>query len=155
AIAIRGSIGMGFLNDFSGNAVRTTNSGASWSVVGNTGMYHLPSQRWMASSEEHFVLGGVDGSGNAAVSVTTTGMLWVVKLLDSSGTVATSIVKWAKSRANPGGRWVAILSNGDIYFADDPEGSWTKAQGDLGGRFPTGLTHNGERWIASGNTSGM
>src|SRR5690606_41369165 len=30
AIAIRGSIGMGFLGDGSGNAVRSINSGASW-----------------------------------------------------------------------------------------------------------------------------
>src|SRR5690606_1163178 len=51
AIAIRGSIGMGFLGDFSGNSVRSINSGASWTVVGNTGMYPFTSQRWMASSE--------------------------------------------------------------------------------------------------------
>lgn len=155
AIAIRGSVGIGYLNDGLGTAVRSVDSGLSWTAVGNTGMNAGTSFRWMASSDQHYVMSGIDKDGAAAVSATTTGVIWKTTILDSTAGRSVSVVKWATSGTHPGGRWVAIIDNGDIYFADDPEGSWTKAQGNLGGRFPTGLTHNGERWIASGNTSGM
>src|SRR5690606_20800442 len=155
AIAIRGSVGIGYLNDGLGTAVGSVDSGLSWTAVGNTGMHAGVSHRWLASSDQHYVMSGIDNDGAAAVSATTTGSIWKTTILDSAAGRSAHVVKWATSGTHPGGRWVTILDNGDIYFADDPEGAWTKAQGNLGGRFPTGLTHNGVRWIASGNTAGM
>lgn len=155
AIALRGNTGMGFHGNGLGNAARSINNGASWSIVGNTGMHEHSDQRWMASSDDHFVLAGRDQSFHAAVSVTTTGDTWNVTVLTSDSGRRAYIVKWAKSGAHPDGRWVTLLDNGDIYYADDPLGTWTKCGDNLGGRFPTGLTHNGTRWIASGNTAGM
>lgn len=128
---------------------RSVTDGVSWIAGGAHGIYEHADYA-LSCSDTMFVAGGQSSNVDPrpVLSRSASGAEWSAITLSSSlGYTIRAIV------SDNRGAWVAITNNGEIWFSHDDAVTWEKSADALTGN-PSGLVHNGSKFIASSNGFG-
>lgn len=140
-IAIRNGFGISLYGD---ECFVTFSDGLSW-AEGQAPDIYASQDRWLACNETCFLLGGrTDVGGIPAVTRTTNGNSWSATSFNGSAAGGVSYLCPGKS-----GQWVALCDNGEIWYSVNDGSSFVEANDSLG-IIPSGLSYNGNLFIAAG-----